>query len=350
MLARAQRSAGACVTAVLLNEGTLANKLREINIQTHVLPESSLSAATILCRLVSVLATLKPQIVHTPRMKENILGAIAARIVGAVSVRTTHGAGESTVGRMQIGKTAARKLDQLIGRWFQQRIIAVTEDLRRTLTATYGSRHVVTIENGIDPNAFTSFSPGEYLAPSFADARHRVGLVGRLVRVKRVDLFSDMAAELDRAAQRDTRFFVIGDGPLRQELSERASAPSVCFLGEQRTIHPYIAALDVLVMCSDHEGLPMTLLEAMALGVPVVGHEVGGIAELLDGGRYGWPVQDHTPSAYADAVRKVLSQPAEAQRRAAAARNNVLSRYSAEAGARKHLKLYEQMIRYRQAK
>ena len=67
--------------------------------------------------------------------------------------------------------------------------------------------------------------------------------------------------------------------------------------------------LDMLIITSDHEGLPMILLEAMVLQTPIIAHAVGGIPTLLDQGKCGILVSDHQPSTYADAIFKLIKNP-----------------------------------------
>lgn len=346
MLARAQQQLGADVSVILLNDGLLATKLAAAGIAVHILPERSLAAPDILRRMIPLLRRLAPDVVHTHRMKENIVGSLAALANGIPSVRTTHGAAESALSGLSLAKRTVRTLDRVLGARLQKRVIAVTTELRGRLAAFYPRRRLITIENGIDPAAFSTLAPGAALSPTFTQAPRRIGFVGRLVPVKRADLFIAAAAQFAAAdTSGNVHFFLIGDGPLRESLVQAAARlrGQVHFLGELSTVHPYIAALDALVMCSDHEGLPMTLLEAMSLRVPVIGHDVGGITDLLDQGRCGKPVSDHSATGYAQAMRSVLDDPNTTRQRTDAAYENVSSRYSAQRCAQRHLELYAQV-------
>ena len=301
------------VAAALLNEGELAKRLRARGIDVHVFPENRLNGLQILLALRRLLLEWRPDIVHTHRLKENILGALANRLAhSAPSLRTVHGASEHVPrGLRQLPKRILHGLDRWTGNHLQQRVIAVSAELRSKLAASYAPGKLLLIENGVDADGVRAQAqPAAWRAAEPA-ARH-IGIVGRLVPVKRVDIFLEMAAQL--RAQRpecEWRFHVLGDGPLRNALQARARQLGLdavaTFHGHRSDIASCIGGLDALVVCSDHEGLPMTLLEAMALRARIVAHAVGGMPDALAGYATAKLVTDHEPAAYADAVSAVLA-------------------------------------------
>jgi glycosyltransferase involved in cell wall biosynthesis len=347
MLARAQHQLGNHVTVVLLNPGALAERLEREGITVHVLPETSLSTPAIFIAMRRLLQRIKPDIVHTHRHKENILGGLAAWLNDIPSLRTVHGAPETHYGRQRPGQRIMRFLDHWTGRYLQQRIVAVTHDLTGKLGKEFPRAQLTTIENGIDPEAFTSFAAGETFSPGFAAARRRIGIVGRLVPVKRIDLFIATARLLTEDPElQDIHFFVLGDGPLHATLAGQAMPlrDRLTFLGTIERIHPYIAAMDALLMCSDHEGLPITALEAMSLNCPLVAHQVGGLIDLLDRGRCGWPVTEQSPEAYAAAIRSVLGDSHQRTAVLARAKERVSTRHTAKLCAERYLAAYHSCL------
>lgn len=348
LLTALQRLEGIEVAAALLNEGELARRLRECGIAVTVVDETRLNALQILLSLVKLMRTWRPDVVHTHRTKENVLGALANRLTRSVPcLRTAHGAPEHAPrGFSQLHKKAFQRIDQWSGRHLQKAVIAVTAELAVKLQPRLPAGKTVVIENGVDVGAMTQALQPAHFDNGPADVIH-VGLVGRLVAVKRVDLFLEAADLLRREApQRHWHFHVFGDGPLRGDLMQQARRSgidaSTTFHGHRADIAACIAGLDVLVMCSDHEGLPMTLLEAMSLGVAVVGHNVGGIAQLLEDGRCGWPVNEHTALGYTQAVLAATAATDRAAR-IQSAKTNVLARYSSATCAQQHLKLYRKL-------
>jgi glycosyltransferase involved in cell wall biosynthesis len=152
-----------------------------------------------------------------------------------------------------------------------------------------------------------------------------VGIVARLTAIKGHELFLDMAAEL-HVRRPDVRFVLIGDGERRAELQAYAAGRDVpvIFGGwEPNSLAPaYYAALDVACLTSFNEGSPVTLIEAMAAGKPVVSTAVGGVPDLVRHGVEGFLVPDRDPVAFAGYVEGLVGDPslaAEMGRRGRAA-------------------------------
>jgi glycosyltransferase involved in cell wall biosynthesis len=311
-LLTALRSAGVEVMTALMNDGELAARLRSSGIKVQVIDERKLGSWQILRALRRLMAAWQPDVVHTHRQKENVLGSFANALAHRVPcVRTVHGAAEHS-SKTRLAGRIARAADRWCGRHLQQAVIAVSRELAMELETQYPPRHVRVIRNGVDVAAIRAQIAPVNFREREPTAVH-VGIVGRLVPVKRVDLFLEIAARL-RASQPGTRwrFQVIGGGPLADSLAARARELGlrefVEFHGHRTDSIACIAALDALVLCSDHEGLPMTLLEALAVGTPVVAHAVGGMRECLEADGQAGLVFDHAPRAYADAVAALVAR------------------------------------------
>lgn len=297
---------------VLMNQGELSEKLTALGIETVVIPETNLSSLSLVSKLITQIRRFRPDVIHTHRQKENILGSLANlacvpfNLKLIASVRTTHGAPEfNPKGKQKIQAW----LDRFVGRYLQKKVIAVSEDLATKLTALYPPQHVEVIQNGVDVETLKELAktPAEFRLN--APNKTHIGIIGRLEPVKRVDIFLDMAAILLREGKMDWQFHVIGDGRLRPELENQAAvlgiSSYVTFHGHRKDIPSCIAALDAIIMCSDHEGTPMTALEALALGTRLIAHDVGGLREILkdsDDSR----VKNHQPQEYAKFVTRII--------------------------------------------
>ena len=348
LLGELQRNPQIEVSAILLNHGELQARLAARGIPVTVYPETTFNPLQLYARIHAQLAKQRPRLVHTHRVKENVLAGIAAWRLGIPSVRSVHGASEHPPrGLRQAHKHIQYHLDAWVGRRLQRRVIAVTDELRQKLTVSYPPAMLVTAENGLDIEGVrTAAAPPAALREAAPQAVH-VGIVGRLEPVKRVDLFLETAARLATSGGQ-WYFHVLGDGALRTQLRAQATAlglDNLHFHGHRGDIPACLAALDALVMCSDHEGLPMTLLEALAVGTPVVAHDTGGLRLVLQGGAGGLLVSDHQPSAYAEALQQLVAMAPERRKAlidAGQARLN--EHYTATANARKIEAIYRQVL------
>lgn len=303
------------VRAVLLNEGEAAARLRASGIPVDILDESQIDSLQIFLGLRQLLRRYRPQVIHTHRQKENVLVSLAnATTLRAPCVRTVHGAPEHVPSWSQPHKRFFLCVDLFVGCYLQKRIIAVTYDLGNQLRDIFPATKITVIENGVD---IESISVQAKAAADFrlAQPQHKhIGIVGRLDPVKRVDIFLNMAADLlKRNLPWSLAFHVFGEGSLRTQLGELAQrrqlGDAVTFHGYRQDIHTCIASLDVLIMCSDHEGMPMAVLEALALRTPVIANRVGGLIDALGNGNTGVLLEDRNEMGYADAVQNLLSSP-----------------------------------------
>ena len=325
---------------VVLNDRELAARLRAADVATTVLDEGRLNTLELIGALRRVLAQVRADIVHTHRTKENVVGAVAALTSGIPSLRTSHGAPEhvkKVFSRAQMGV----RLDAMLARRVQKKVVAVSRDLAGLLSRQFGADRVVCIPNGIDPLAVRS-AAGAGTGRIALKGERRVGFVGRLVKVKRVDLLLQAARICEQWAPGAARFYIIGDGPLNAELQAQARAlglDSVCeFLGFQANCLSIMAQLDTLVFTSDHEGLPMAALEALALGVPLVAHAVGGLPDLIDSPERGCLVEEQDPERYATGIRSVLEN-----RTPVAGASLLPEAFVLDACCRKYVSLYREI-------
>lgn len=320
---------------ILMNPGRLHEECRALGIDVDVFDENQLNGFQLVGRLYQSIRAFSPDIIHTHRQKENILGTLAGRLAGCKrGVRTSHGAPEFESKGLRKLRV---KLDQWIGRHWQSSVIAVSDDLAKRLESIYPRRHITVIHNGIDESSL-----GAQVGPSpFEEGVIHIGIVGRLEPVKRVDLFLDaIPLILNTAEATDLRFHVIGDGKRRAELEHKAQVlgirERVTFHGHRSDVPSCLAGLDLLVMCSDHEGTPMVALESLALGTPVVAHNVGGLTEMLSS-QPELLVDDHSAKGYANAVTAVTPS-------LDGLRVTLEKRYTARQNAEATLALYRRLL------
>lgn len=303
------------ITVALMNHGELETRLIKAGINTIVINERSLSSLKITHQLIQLIKRLKPDIIHTHRQKENILGSFANFIAHkgisrqAKSVRTTHGAPEyKTTGLKKI----INWLDNFCGKHLQDAVISVSSNLKEQLKHTFPENLIHIIPNGADLDELQKTTPAPDIRANMDDYYH-VGIVGRLEPVKRIDLFIHAAQQIvQRQPTLKIIFHIVGDGKLKQELitltQELGMSSHIQFHGHRSDSTRVIASLDVIVMCSDHEGTPMTALETLALGKPLVAHAVGGLREIL----IEYPqllVDNHSADGYSSKIIELINNP-----------------------------------------
>jgi glycosyltransferase involved in cell wall biosynthesis len=166
--------------------------------------------------------------------------------------------------------------------------------------------------------------------PELHADRFNLLIVGRLDLVKGHHLAIEALAM--HYVPPDAHLHILGEGPRRQELKALAAARGipdrVHLLGFRRNVYDYIANCDGLLMPSLHEGLPYTLLEGMALGVPVIASRVGGLAEVVQDGTTGILIQRDGVADLATAVLRLHQDPALGARLGDAGRRLQRARYS----------------------
>lgn len=343
LLAALKKTGTVQLCAAILNPGTLADKIRQSGIPVLVLDEREQSTPSLARDIDRFIRAERPDIIHTHRTKENILGSLLAWRHGLPCLRTQHGASEHGDKRLHPRQRVLSLADHTAGRFLQQKIVAVSDPLGEALSQRFAPGKVMVIYNGLDTAQATP--PPEALQDPL-----NIGLVGRLVPVKRVDLFLQIARRVrDLPGLPQPRFLVIGDGPLREELlAERQAlglADHVEFLGHVDNAEERIAELDVLVICSDHEGLPMVALEAMKHRTLVLTHAIGGLVQLLDGGPCGVLAAAHDADAFTQAIVEIIGDKAGSAERIELAYGRFGQFYSASGMAQQYLQLYRDLGR-----
>jgi glycosyltransferase involved in cell wall biosynthesis len=175
-----------------------------------------------------------------------------------------------------------------------------------------------------------------------------VGTIGALVEAKgQRHLIEAAPLILDEAPE--TRFLIVGGGKLENELRKLAAqlrvADAVYFTGFQKEVGKFLAALDVFVLPSHMEGLNNSVIEAMMVGKPVIGTNVGGIPEIIEHGKTGVLIPPGNHSALAEAVAGMVKNPERAAALASAGRETARSRFTVDRMINGTTRVYETLLR-----
>ncbi|MFN0084840.1 MAG: glycosyltransferase [Blastocatellia bacterium] len=265
----------------------------------------------VILKLARLLRRIEPAIVHTHKSKAGAVGRAAVLLYrwctwSALRLRprpcrvvhTYHGhIFHSYYGRLVTGVFIA--IERILARMGTDRIVVLSEQQRREILGRYKvgkpDQHRV-VSLGID---FTEIDALPVAEAFKEDAIPRVGIVGRLCEIKNHRMFLDSVAALSREGI-DARFQIIGDGHLREPLEARARALGIAdrvrFTGFRHDLASIYAGLDIAALTSLNEGTPLTLIEAMGAGLPVISTDVGGVPDLMGDrteSREGFLIREH---------------------------------------------------------
>lgn len=290
-----------------------------------------------LLELVALIRRERPDIVHANSSKVGVLGRLAAFAAGTpVRVFTVHG----WAFKAYAGLTAAlyRWSDRLLAPLTTVTIcVSETERAAGLAAKTCRPGRTVVITNAIDVGA----APQAQLAGD----PPRILTVGRLAAPK--DPLTLVRA-LPALRPREYSLAFVGGGrdqPLvEQAVRERGVAGRVTLLGERHDVPELLESADIFVLASRSEGAPLSVLEAMAAGLPVVASDVGGVAELVADGETGLLVPAGDAAALAGALARLLDDPGLRRRMGAAARARARERFDLAELRSAHLRLYSRAL------
>jgi glycosyltransferase involved in cell wall biosynthesis len=269
------------VVICLRGAGPLAEPLEAAGVRVIALGKSEGFSLRTVSKLAGHLREERIDVVHTHNPLVHHYGVLGARLAGVSAVvNTRHGLGNFP---------RSAKTEWIFGLacWQTDRVVAVCQAAReyfRNSTAI-PARKLACIPNGIPAEKYLA------IRPKTPDSTFVFGSVGRLVAVKNHRCLLTAFSLLLRRKP-NCRLELLGDGPMRLELEELSRSlgiqHAVDFRGSDLDVPSFLSRLDAFVLCSESEGLPLTVLEAMAAGLAVIGTAVGGIPELLADGPCGW--------------------------------------------------------------
>jgi glycosyltransferase involved in cell wall biosynthesis len=303
-------------------EGDMTYFAEQHGITPIVIPELGRSLSPVrdirtLWKVYKLIQEVKPDVVHTHAAKAGFVGRVAAWMSGVpVIVHTFHG--HVFRGYFSSGRTRFFIFLERITARMADTIITLSDGLRRELAEEYHiarKGRITVLPLGLDLERFarTPRKQGAYRQKwGIPAGAPLIGIVGRLTAIKNHALFLHMAKRV-LSARLDARFAIVGDGELRQESEALADQlglrPAVIFSGWEKDIETVYGDLDVLVISSINEGTPVTVIEALSGGCPVVATAVGGVPDLLDHGKLGRLVPPEDAEALSQAILETLAAP-----------------------------------------
>lgn len=222
-------------------------------------------------QLSHAIETYQPRLLHCHGYKSSIIGKLTKLLYPRLSLYqvSTYHAGETPRGRVWLYDALDRYTSFL-----SSHSLVVSNKIKEKIPST------TTMLNN-----FVSM-PVHQPSPEFSSSSYRFGFVGRLSHEKAADRFLDLAIQFP-----DHQFDLFGDGPEREQLESR-KADNCTFHGHQKNMKKVWQSIDVLVIPSRYEGLPMAALEAMSLGIPVIATAVGNLPQLINHSENGYLAND----------------------------------------------------------
>ncbi|HAN39417.1 MAG TPA: glycosyl transferase family 1 [Chitinophagaceae bacterium] len=278
------------------------------------------------------------QVVHCHLPWAGIVGRIAGRMAKVPVIYTEHNKWERY-------HKATYWLNKITFPW-QQLVVAVSNDVAESIQKHYKAKQpkISTILNGVNTEKFTRKGtiPANLHIPAGALV---IGTVSVFRIQKRLDVWLSVAAAL-RQIHPHVYFIIVGDGPLREMIHAKAQALGlndvIHFAGLQEEVRPYFAWMDVFMMASEFEGLPIALLEAMSMGCIPVCTNAGGIGEVVRHQQEGLIVPVQEPMLLVQALDQLIQQwDTTACQFANAARARVEDRFSLTAMVKSLEEVYQ---------
>jgi glycosyltransferase involved in cell wall biosynthesis len=298
-----------------------------------------------LLALIKAIREFKPQIIHTHTAKAGFLGRIASllSLQRSIRVHTFHG-------HLLHGYFGSLKRFLLISAekslaFTTHRLLAVGDKVRQDLLQVkIGKKEKFSL---MPPGLVLGSLPSRVESQSFFGIdkkRTQCAFIGRVTQIKRPDRFLDVVSEIKKR-QIDLDFFIAGEGELLEVCRERIASQNlpVKILGWQSNIERVLAAADMVLLTSDNEGTPLSLIQAGMARLPVVTTNVGSVPEVVLDGITG-VITDLEVQEIANALEKMANDKALRTRMGEAAREFTLAHFGVERLITDHENLYKKLL------
>lgn len=338
------------VTCLLFNAGILKNKLDAIGVKTYLIDENTNSTLLMCFKIYKLIREIRPSLLHVHHTKEHLLGLLCSMLIRKKIplIRTVHGLHGVRSGLplfQHLRSTMVVRLDSLLVKYFSTDVVAVSNDLKARLKEgrVNGKIHFISNSLSIEQNR-ANIVQNEFVDKYRPHSVFWIGTAARLVGVKNLDMLIDAGAILKKKGI-SFQISIFGDGPLKNRLNDRIIDHH---LENEVKLHGFVdgmldivSALDIFVLCSKHEGLPMSLLEAMFLKTPVICTNVGGMAEVVDNRISGLLVENNDAEGLADAILCLINDRDLRNQIKENAKQVILDRFTTETAIKKLICVYD---------
>ena len=347
------------VTAISLRHQSETDSLTIVELKRSMIEHISLGMKSffdgrVLPRLLRLMLTYRPDIVHTHAFRADLWAGIAAKLAGiplfVTSIRNnewecfrTEQSFPAAQGAMLLSKLSTSLADTLI---------AVSEGVRSHLVDVQhiSPNRVQVIPNGVDMERLSMQRPHPSILRQDLGLSPNDVLVGTLaiLKTRKGLTYLIEAAQMVLARHPQTVFLLAGDGPdyphILQQVKNAGLENRFQLLGYRSDALAILDVLDLYVQPSLFEGLPRSILEAMALGKPVVATDIGGSREAVEHRKTGLLVPAKDSTALGEAIGQLVSSSSLRKSMGEAGKHRIQSRFNARINAKAHETLYRELL------
>lgn len=329
------------VACLYNGEGVVAQSIRELDIPVFDARMANKADLGALIRLYQHIRSQHPAILHTSLFHANLPGRVIGKLTGVpIIISSERTMAMESEWRYRLNRWTIGMVD---------RVVAVSENVGEFCIThiRLPAEKVTVIYNGVTISTLPLNARQQ--------ARYELGLpddalvcgaVNRLDPVKGIDDLLEAFTIVNQT--HNTHLIIVGEGPKSQQLQALARKMGVSdrvhWTGYRADVHRLLPAIDIFVQPSVHEGMAMTILEAMAASLPVVGTAVGGTPEVIVDGETGQLVPPGEPTALANAIMILLENPETRRRMGQAGQQRVKQRFSVEEMVQRTEQLYEDLL------
>lgn len=323
-------------------EGFLLEQAQKIGIESYLLPSLKRNVSlsndkTAYREIRKILLDAKPDLVHTHSSKAGILGRLAAHRLGLKNVFTAHGWAFAD-GTPWTRKLIGIPTEKMAAKWCDRIITVSHADKLLAIKYHIAPREKITvIHNGI-----ADISSDLVAKP--------VNSIPVLTMVARVAPPKNFIVLLDALASIDRKYIlrIVGDGPELYHVQEHAQElgieSNIDFMGSRNDVPEILSSSDIFILSSDWEGFPISIIEAMRAGLPVIASRVGGISEAVIEGRNGYLVPRNDADALAESIKRLITDAGKRELTGQQSRQLFLENCTTETMLKKVDEVYQSLL------
>ena len=341
-----ERFAPVCISLTDPVGSHLEARVQQLGVPLYFLGKGDKMSFEVLRKLDALFRQYRPAVVHTHLLALNYAYPLMIRYRTPARVYTVHSLAEKDLGLRTAPIVRALAFRYRLGKVVP---VAIAEEVRASIQRLYGYPDPPLIPNGIptdeytpDPNKRAQWRQAHGIETHATILTH----VGRFAPPKNHALLIEAFARVRTSAP--LYLLLVGGGELENTVREQVAAlgleSRVCFLGIRADVADILRASDAFVLSSRWEGNPMSVMEAMAAGLPVVSTAVGGVPELVRDGETGLLVPSEDTGALAQAIQALVDNPARRQAMGVAARQHAVASFDIRHTVRGYEQLYEALL------